>query len=102
LSLLAIVLLKLAGKTVDKWDDNHLVTIEGGFLVVNHRKSIDDFAAELFIFQCKLPSFSVHLKLEFSSYPDPARSVGQFIAGLQGHSGLQSGSCPLGTDRPGL
>jgi hypothetical protein len=47
----AIVLLKLAGKVVDKRDDNHLVTIEGGFLVLDHCKSIDDFATELTIFQ---------------------------------------------------
>jgi len=46
----AIVLLKLSGKTVDKKEDNPLVTIEGGFLVLDHCKNIDDFAAELVIF----------------------------------------------------
>ena len=47
----AIVLLKLSGKAVDKKEDNPLVAIEGGFLVLDHCKNIDDFASELLIFQ---------------------------------------------------
>jgi hypothetical protein len=47
----AIVLLKLAGKAIDKKDDNPMVSIEGGFLVLDHCKNIDDFSAELSIFQ---------------------------------------------------
>ncbi|MDX9907045.1 MAG: hypothetical protein RBS55_10705 [Bacteroidales bacterium] len=47
----AIVMLKLSGKAIDKKEDNRLITIEGGFLVLDHCKNIDDFAAELEIFQ---------------------------------------------------
>jgi len=47
----AIVLLKMAGKTIDKKDDNPLVTFEGGFLVLDHCKNINDFPGELSIFQ---------------------------------------------------
>jgi hypothetical protein len=47
----AIVLLKLTGKTIDKKEDNRLIAIEGGFLVLDHCKNIDDFAAELAILQ---------------------------------------------------
>ena len=47
----AIVLLKLSGRAIDKKEDNRLVSIEGGFLVLDHCKNIDDFAAELSIFQ---------------------------------------------------
>jgi hypothetical protein len=47
----AIVLLKLSGRAIDKKEDNRLVAIEGGFLVLDHCKNIDDFAAELAIFQ---------------------------------------------------
>ena len=47
----AIVLLKLSGKAIDKKEDNRLVAIEGGFLVLDHCKNIDDFPAELSIFQ---------------------------------------------------
>lgn len=47
----AIVLLKLSGRSIDKKEDNRLIAIEGGFLVLDHCKNIDDFAAELAIFQ---------------------------------------------------
>jgi hypothetical protein len=47
----AIVLLKQTGKVIDKREDNPLFSIEGGFLVLDHCKMIDDFAAELKIFQ---------------------------------------------------
>jgi len=47
----AIVLLKLSGRAIDRKEDNRLVSIEGGFLVLDHCKNIDDFAAELAIFQ---------------------------------------------------
>jgi hypothetical protein len=47
----AIVLLKLSGKAIDKKEDNRLISIEGGFLVLDHCKNIDDFATELGIFQ---------------------------------------------------
>ena len=47
----AIVLLKLSGKIADKADDNPLHQVEGGFLVLDHCKSVDDFASELSIFQ---------------------------------------------------
>jgi len=47
----AIILLKQTGKVIDKREDNPLFSIEGGFLVLDHCKMIDDFAAELKIFQ---------------------------------------------------
>jgi len=47
----AIVLLKLSGRAIDKKEDNRLVSIEGGFLVLDHCKNIDDFTGELAIFQ---------------------------------------------------
>lgn len=47
----ALVLLKLSGKIADKKHDNSLFTIEGGFLILDHCKAIDDFASELKIFQ---------------------------------------------------
>jgi hypothetical protein len=56
----AIVLLKLSGKVIDKKEDNPLFSIEGGFLVLDHCKTIDDFAAELKIFQ---DTFSIGMEI---------------------------------------
>lgn len=46
----ALVLLKLTGKIVDKANDNPLLSIEGGFLILDHSKVIDDFPTEIAIF----------------------------------------------------
>jgi hypothetical protein len=56
----AIVLLKLSGKVIDKKEDNTLFSIEGGFLVLDHCKKIDDFATELQIFQ---ETFSIGMEI---------------------------------------
>jgi hypothetical protein len=56
----AIVLLKLSGKVIDKKEDNSLFSIEGGFLVLDHCKLIDDFASELQIFQ---DTFSIGIEI---------------------------------------
>ena len=47
----ALVLLKLKGNVLDKNHDNPLFSIDGGFLIIDHCKKIDDFATELQIFQ---------------------------------------------------
>lgn len=56
----AFVLLKLSGRAIDKKEDNRLIAIEGGFLVLDHCKKIDDFAAELAIFQ---KTFSISMQM---------------------------------------
>ena len=46
----ALILVKLTGKIIDKKEDNPLLSIEGGFLILDHCKVIDDFASEIVIF----------------------------------------------------
>lgn len=47
----AMVLLKLSGNVIDRREDNELCSINGGFVILDHCKVIDDFAAQLLIFQ---------------------------------------------------
>lgn len=56
----ALVLLKLTGKIVDKKDDNPLLSIEGGFLILDHSKIIDDFPTEIAIFNS---TFSIGMQI---------------------------------------